>query len=153
MADAPTNPYSAEAQGQAQIAHEQQQLAEAYQRGLRGIESQPAHQQNQALIQELLGRQEFRRESGQTYLHQPVRTRVVEPAPAPAPPAPAPRERRPRLVVGGEVMPWLVRGPVDPETPGQRQMLDEMEQLDRVRQRALGGAYKTPDEWKQLQAA
>jgi hypothetical protein len=140
------HPYGPEAQGQAQIAHEQQLLAESYAYPTHREVSQATLRQHQARIAELLDRQTVRAETGQPYLPQPVRTRVVEPTPAPAPPAPEPRERRPRLVVQGEVTPWIVRGPVDPETPGEQQMLEEAEQLFQVRQRALGPGYKTPEE-------
>ena len=38
------------------------------------------------------------------------------------------------------------------ESPGETQMLDEAEQRALVLARATDGAYKTPDEWRDLQS-
>jgi hypothetical protein len=75
MAEVPVHPYGPEARGAEQVAAEQQQLAEAYAEGLRGIESQ----------RDLT----------------PVQSRVEEAAPVP-PPTPEPVESPMQVWVDGQ---------------------------------------------------
>jgi len=72
---------------------------------------------------------------------QPLRT---------APPE-APRESPVRTWYNGQLI--EVPPPVErEESPGETQMLDEAEQRALVLARATDGAYKTPDEWRDLQS-
>jgi hypothetical protein len=71
---------------------------------------------------------------------QPLRT---------APPE-APRESPVRTWYNGQLI--EVPPPVEhEESPGETQMLDEMEQRALVLARAWDGAYKSPDQWRDLQ--
>ena len=159
--------------GTAQAEQEAARLTECYARGLAGIESQVAHEQNQRLLAELVRRQEFRAETGQTYL-TPVTTQVHLPEPPAVEPAPAPALSPMAIVLDGTIVEQTA-APMSAD-PGTLQRQQEqayramnMEEAgkvsyvnaegktmsytpaDRARQQQTENAYAAREAWREAQ--